>query len=1031
MHLVTGFFSCVYSGHYCPPVRDCAVAVNPYLAPLSSQGSASAPASQPKSAGAQPPADSEPPSQPAGDLLSKPQEEGPSASPGSTTWGETQIAPKAPVVVETETSIADQGGLSSSAPTEVLSPVQEVSPLRVAGGNQSLVLKASEAALATPPGVAGVFFRPKKVAWRAQATEGQSTLGGQTLVSGAVSPASADRDVEPGLEEGGAAAVPTEPAENAEAMPLVLTPAKEPGSVLLSGTPKGMGGNGASPTAHPSPVRPTSFSLATTALVPEVRSSSQAVAPTGRGPTSPPPTPAATLYSSPASLKQGSVLVSPQPPRFEDGSSLQPVQAAVSGGPAGAESPPMSGEGALPAPEEALSPVVQRTLLPASSFFSPLSASRASRANTEAVDTSPPSPKPPPLSYQPSKSPLGAPSPANNLPAEPVVCLQGVQSGSGDNSPPTTPTSLPPASPRLASASPFFSPQVARKTSTPGAARSLFSTEGAGDTWGAGYEAPADVGETASEDPEEGSECSEDCLNEVGEAVQDGPARVDSPPPLAASHFFGPRKIAPSNPPGDLRSGFAGLVSSGLSGGYLVQTQEPEGVLSTISQAATVGESDPSDQGAADVVDGVRPISPPPACAVGFFSPSKPAFSKAFDQARIGGPSLKAALADAASAPRNVAGLTTEVFFDAGEDVTPYASANCSPMSIPGSSPGSERFGLSRRVWEVVGEEAAVRLGEPRNRSERGSFVEAAKAVAAEAVDEPPTNTWQSDGRAVRMQEGAKVAGGEKRSELGSSHALDWDSPDHQKVRTPPYRSATAGMGQRGQEAAPALFPSLGAGLLAPASRYPDRQTALALVHDHHGAEAPEEAEASAAVQVRDNSTLETLGDLVEPSGPSAGDLLLTSEVAPENAKEESVKFSPGGMAAREVFEANATPPPAGQAQAAAPGDATPSPSKPGLWSSFVGGIRGMITPPKVTPPKRVGPMQETAAVRRARNGPAWGAQAEAAVGGAFQPTWASPQKERQFEGTSGNGLEEGAVVGGGTREEPKETAEPEIVKLK
>ncbi|GAQ89704.1 tubby-like protein [Klebsormidium nitens] len=1053
------------------------------------EASTTAPASQPRSAPDRPPEALNLPEQPAKDLPSNIQEQGPSAHLTSTTalqqigtfttvplgelgqapaekhssleplsaerellsapgqvdqepqtgqqplGGERLIQPKALVVIETETPTADQRS-STSPPWETLPSAQELSPLKVAGANQSLVSAPGVAALATPPGVAGVFFRPKKVAWRAGSTEGRSTQSRKDREPGAVSGASqtsadvSKKDAEPELKQGGASAVPMEPAAKVQMMPLVSSPSKEALSPSLSGEP---GHNGTTLAASPSRVGPAAPYPVTTVLVPEVPgpgSFSEAVAPTESRPTSPPPTPAATMYSSPASLKRGTFLVSPQPPMLGDGSSPLGMQTAVSGSPAGSATPPMGGQSAPPMSEEVVSPVAHRPLLSASSFFSPLS---AGRAITGAVNASPPSSVVRTGSPYPGSFPLLTLAPEEETPAEPVVCLQGGQSDSGDVSPPNSPASLPPASPRLASASPFFSPQAVRKPSTPGAARSLFLIGGPGETLGPRFEATASGG-SAKGDPEENEEGSAVASVEVGDAVRGGQERVDSPPPMAASHFFSPRKVAPSV---HLHIGFAGLVSSGLSGGYSAPTQELEGVILPSAQAPSEDGSTPSDHGAADAV---RPISPPPACAAGFFSPSKPAFSRAFKRAEIEKKCLDAALGKFQRGPAILPGANAEVFFDAGEDMTPYASANCSPMSVPGSSPGSERFGPSRRVWEVVEEEAVGRLVESCTGLARGPSFDDVKEVAADmgpgewrVVSQLVADTWQSDGPVAGLGDGANVEGEGKRSELGSSHVLDWNSPDHQKVRTPPYRSGMAGMGQRGQVAEPTPVPRSAAGLFAEAKPHPDGERALAsmYVSVQPGVEAagkgdPLEAESSADPTVGEAVPLKTSERLLEGSGPAAEDLLQPYGVAPKSAK-EPVTVTPGHMAAREAVARNSNPPPAEELQAAAPRDTSPSPSKPGLWSSFVGGLRGMITPPKLTPPKRTGPPQETEAVRRARNGPVWGGQAEVASGGAFQPTWASPQKEQGTGLTCGAGPEEDLVVGGGGGKEPNETARSEV----
>jgi hypothetical protein len=933
----------------------------------------------------------------------------------------------------------------------------------------------STPALATPPGVAGVFFRPKRVAW-VRGTAAECGLGGEqsTKVPVPLERSTAARDISPGLEAGkgrpvsalekgelfrsppntnpvlnprGDAHSPSQssPPETKVSIEVdALTPvfpSSPPSDAATVGTVSPAAAVPVSNTPPPSVEREGGMTavIENEGGVTAVIESEGGVTAVPENVTSPPLARAASMFSSPASKNQAPLEAPSSHSCLGDKSPFLGLHNAVP--PPRPDAPPAAQE-AEDAPEAVVTPVVARPLFSASSFFSPRAANRAAVEDTKtspkpsataqnlqaprraASEEPKPFPEPSPKPQTPSKPQPRATSPPaiyttrpstpqeqggfrDILPAEPGLNLREELLAP-----------LSPSSPRLASASSFFSPQAQKKPTMQGVARSLFSTREPAE---AGVFEPTDIDEVSGEGNEQVNGKDDAEVIEVPNAeVMGSPKRVDSPPPSAAASFFSPQRGGPPKSTAEQLNGVSGRFGSRLRGrsedGYLMQTQENRSAASIlpvgfeVSAVTSSLEANPSDQSGGSS-DEVRPVSPAPPSAAGFFSPSKRSLSGAFKRTEIskfptdashGGLVLESALL------RTEQSTVSAYNLDQGGEATPYASANCSPMSFTGSSPRYGGVVPSRRVWEVLGEDMARHVEASYAVNENEKWEQAEVGDWADGVAEAPLSgqqdaaTWQLGTTAVvDVRDALPGTGQEKRTELGSCHVLDWESPDHQKVRTPPYRSGVGALTQRKAEGGVAVFPSLTGG----AQTEKDEE-------DKNGVELPSVEQKEKPLEAALEETPQDSA-LRSPNGRVEGEAvpIPNSQSDPPPEQSHSPAESPAKCPSETPPMQRATDTGAPNRVAVLDGDnsaqfaeerwtavgaeqASPSPSKHGLWSTLLGGLRGMVTPPKVTPPKL--------AVLKSAGKPGgmkveFENRADVTVsGGTFRPRWASPLKEAQ-----------------------------------
>lgn len=970
-----------------------------------------------------------------------------------------------PLVAESKLTPLESGAQSIGQVASSEQPFVAASDIELTISKGDGVVKSeleSTPALATPPGVAGVFFRPKRVAW-VRGAAAESSLGGEqsAKVPVPLARSTAAGESSPVLEAGKGLPVSGlevgKPLESPPKANPVLHPRGETHSPLQSSPPEtkvsievdAFTPSSALPSSPPSDAA-TVGTVNPAADVPmsntpppsgerevgmtAVIDSEGGVTAVPDGVASPPLATAASMFSSPASKNRALNEAASSHGRLGDKSPFLGLRNADP--PPRQEAPPATQE-AEDAPEVVVTPVVPRPLFSASSFFSPRAASRAAVEDTKtspkpfstaqnpqapgraASEEPKPFPEPSPKTQTPSKPQPRAASPPtiytagtsdpqeesglrDNLPAEPGQNLRGE---------PLAPLS--PSSPRVASASSFFSPQAQKKPTMRGAARSLFSTRELGEVV---VSEPLVNDEVSGEDYEQvNGKTDAEVIGGLNPEVMESPERVDSPPPLAAASFFSPRKVVPQRLGAEQLDGVSGHFGSGLRGrfenGYPVQTQENRSDLqvgvevSAVASSLEAKQSDPHGGPSNEV----RPLSPFAPSAAGFFSPSKRSLSGAFKRTEVSRFPTDASHGDLVLDSDLLRTEQSTVFAynqDQGGEATPYASANCSPMSVTGSSPRYGGVVPSRRVWEVLGEdmarhvEASHAVNEKREQKEVGDW---ADGVAEEPLSgQQDAATWQLGTAAVvDVRDALPGAGQEKRTELGSCHVLDWESPDHQKVRTPPYRSGVGALTQRKAEGGVAVFPSLTGGARMEKDEEDKNGVGLA------GVEQNEEPMKAALEETEQDSALRSPNRRAEAEAVSIpnsqSDLPSESRHNRSESPAKRPSDTPPMQRATDIGAPNQVAVLGGDSSAQFGGErwtavgteqASPSPSKHGLWSTLLGGLRGMVTPPKVTPPKL------TVAKSAGKPGGIKNRADIIVPGGTFRPRWASPLKDARGERT-------------------------------
>jgi hypothetical protein len=962
-------------------------------------------------------------------------------------------------------SILESGAHSIGQVASSEQPFVAASDIELTIGRKDGVVKSgleSTPALATPPGVAGVFFRPKRVAW-VRGAEAESSLGREqsTKVPVPLARSTAAGDISPCLEaEQGrlVSALEVEPLKSPPKANPVLNPRGEAHSPVKSSPPKtdvptdvdALTPSSALPSSPPSDAA-TVGTVNPTADVPVSNTPPPSVEREGGMPAaidseggvtavpenvkSPPLATAASMFSSPASKNRALLEAPSSHGRLGTKSPFLGLQNAAS--PPRTDAPPAAQE-AEDAPEAVETPVVPRPLFSASSFFSPRAASRAAVEDTKTTPKPSPSAQTPqaPGSAALEPEPFPEPSPTTQTPSKlqpratspPAIYTTGPtnpqeEGGFGDKLPAEPGRDLPgeplaplsPSSPRLGSASSFFSPQAKKKPVLQSAARSLFSTREPAE---AVVSEALVIDEVSGEENEQvnGNDNAEVIVVPNAEVIE-SPKRVDSPPPRAAACFFSPRKVGTQRLGAEQLKGLSRRFGSGLrerfENGYPMQTQENESAASNPSVGVEVSavtsslEANPSDQSGGSF-DEVRPVSPAPPSAAGFFSPSKRSLSGAFKRAEVSKFPTDASHGDLVLDSDLLRTEQSTVFAynqDQGGEATPYASANCSPMSVTGSSPRYGGVVPSRRVWEVLGEDMARHVEASHAVDENVKFEQIEVGDGANGVAEEPLSgqqdaaTWQLGTTAVVDVPDALVgAGQEKRTELGSCHVLDWESPDHQKVRTPPYRSGVGALTQRKVEGGVAGFPSLTGGARMEKDEEDKNGVGLTSVKQN---EEPMEAETE-----QDSALCSPNGRVEIEAGPipkSQSDLPSESRHNRSESPAKRPLDTPPMQRATDIGAPNQVAVLGGDSSAQFGGErwtavgteqASPSPSKHGLWSTLLGGLRGMVTPPKVTAPKL------TVAKSAGKPGDIKNRADIVVPGGTFRPRWASPLKDAQGERT-------------------------------